>query len=55
MKEQPLTLAPSVCVVIATDPGPAQLAAWRRLWALLLTGDPKDTPLHEAATPRSGE
>jgi hypothetical protein len=42
MKEQPLTLEPVVRVVTATDPDLAQLAAWRRLWALLLT-DGRDT------------
>jgi hypothetical protein len=47
MKEQPLTLEPAVRVVPATDPDLAQLAAWRRLWALLLANRPTDTNLHD--------
>jgi hypothetical protein len=50
MKEQPLNLVPSVRVVMATDPDLAQLAAWRRLWELLLTNKPTNS--HASKTER---
>jgi hypothetical protein len=34
---------PHARIGLAADPSPAQLAAWRRLWALLLADDPEHT------------
>ena len=49
MKEESLPLATPVRLVTGTDPSPAQLAAWRQLWSLLLR---KEMTLCAEATAR---